>query len=170
MAHPDDTRRKVRAAMVFDQQTAEVAGLRYGIPIGTVRRWKAEAKTEGDDWDKAAAAQMMAGGAFEDVGRQMLGKMMQQAQATLDAVENNPEIGPAEQVKLLASMADSHHKITSALRKLLPETDKLAISMDTIRRLVDFVRENAPQHIGVISQIVGPFGEELARAYGNKQG
>ncbi len=169
MAHPDETRRKVRAAFVFDQQTLEIAALRYNVPVGTARRWKSEAKAEGDDWDKAAAAQMMAGGAFEDVGRQMLGKMMQQAQATLEAVEGNPEIGPAEQVKLLASMADSHHKMTSALRKLLPETDKLATAMDVTRRLVDFVRENMPQHIGAISQIVGPFGEELARAYGNKQ-
>ena len=44
MAHPDETRRAVRAGFVFDQLGLEVAALKHEVPIATARRWKAEAK------------------------------------------------------------------------------------------------------------------------------
>ncbi|MGI0444839.1 DUF1804 family protein [Pseudomonas aeruginosa] len=40
----------------------------FGVSYGTARRWKLQAEAEGDDWDKAQSAQLLAGGGLEDVG------------------------------------------------------------------------------------------------------
>lgn len=170
MAHPDDTRRSVRAAFVFDAQTLEIAALRYGVPLPTARRWKSEAKAAGDDWDRARGAQMIAGGGIEDVVRQTLGVIVQQVQVTVDDIQASTDIDPAEKVKMLASLGNSYHKLMSTSKRLMPETDKLAVAMDVLRRLVDHLRENAPQLVPGLAVHLGPFGEELPRIYGNKQG
>src|SRR5690606_4576085 len=62
MAHPDETRRALRAAYVFDQLTLEAACTLHQVPVATARRWKSEARRAGDDWEKAQAAQLLAGG------------------------------------------------------------------------------------------------------------
>lgn len=170
MAHPDETRKAVRAAFVFDAQTLEIVALRYQVPLATVRRWKSEARAAGDDWDKARGAQMIAGGGIEEVVRQTLGLIVQQVQATMEQIQaaDVKDIGPAEKVKMLASLADSYNKLMACSKRLMPETDKLAVAMDVLRRLVDWVKENAPQHVATLAQIVGPFGESLAGEYGHK--
>ena len=48
MAHPQETRDKLRKAFVFDQLSLEIAALQAGIGFGTARRWKADAKANGD--------------------------------------------------------------------------------------------------------------------------
>ena len=166
MAHGEDTRRAVRAAFVFDQLGLEIAAAKHGVPDATARRWKREAKAEGDDWDKARSAQMIAGGGIEDVVRQTLAVVVQQVQATVEAIQQNPDTPPAEKVKALASLADSYNKLMAASRRLMPETDKLAVAMDVIKRLDAFVRENYPQHGGAFAELLAPFGQDLARAYG----
>ena len=77
MAHGEDARRAVRAAYVFDQLSLEVAAAKHGVPYATCRNWKRQGKELGDDWDKARAAQMIAGGGIEDVVRQTLGIVVQ---------------------------------------------------------------------------------------------
>lgn len=165
MAHGDDTRRAVRAAFVFDQLGLEIAAAKHGIPEATARRWKREAKAEGDDWDKARAAQMIAGGGIEDVVRQTLAVVVQQVQATVEMLQNNPDMPPAEKVQALASLADAYNKLMAASKRLMPETDKLAVAMDVIKRLDAFVRENYPQHVGAFAELLAPFGQDLAKAY-----
>ena len=168
MAHPDETRRKVRAAFVFDQQTIEVAALRFGIPVGTAQRWKSEAKAEGDDWNKAKSAQLVAGGGLEDVVRQTLGVVVQQVQATLDEIQGAEDIGPGEKVKMLASLADAYNKLMATSRRLMPQTDKLGIAMDVLKRLGEHIAKNRPALAGEFVEKLESFGEELAKAYGKE--
>ncbi len=166
MAHGEEARRAVRAAYVFDQLALEAAAAKCSIPYDTVRNWKREAKKLGDDWDKARAAQMIAGGGIEDVVRQTLGIVVQQVQATVLAIQEATDMPPGEKVQMLASLADAYNKLMAASRKMMPETDKLAVATDVAKRMADFVRANYPQHAPAFAEILGPFGDELARAYG----
>lgn len=166
MAHGEDSRRAVRAAYVFDQLSLEVAAAKLGVPHATARNWKRTGKELGDDWDKARSAQMIAGGGIEDVVRQTLAVVVQQVQATVELIQQSPDMPPGEKVKMLCSLADAYNKIMAASRKLMPETDKLAVATDVAKRLAEFVRANYPQHAPAFAEILGPFGEDLARAYG----
>ncbi|OGS90848.1 MAG: DNA-binding protein [Gallionellales bacterium GWA2_60_18] len=166
MAHGEDSRRAVRAAYVFDQLSLEVAAAKIGVPYATVRNWKRTGKELGDDWDKARGAQMIAGGGIEDVVRQTLGIVVQQVQATVQAIQDAPDMLPGEKVQALASLADAYNKLMAASRKMMPETDKLAVATDVAKRLAEFVRTNYPQHAPAFAEILAPFGDELAKAYG----
>lgn len=166
MAHGDDTRRKVKGAYVFDQLGLEVAALKAEVPIATARRWKREALAAGDDWDKARSAQLIAGGGIEDVVRQTLAVVVQQVQATVEAIQQAPDMAPQEKVQMLASLADAYNKLMAASKRLMPETDKLAVATDVARRLAEFIRAHYPQHQAAFAEMLGPFGEELAKAYG----
>ncbi|MBA4381820.1 MAG: DNA-binding protein [Sideroxydans sp.] len=166
MAHGDDARRAVRAAYVFDQLALESAAAKCSIPYDTVRNWKREAKKLGDDWDKARGAQMIAGGGIEDVVRQTLGIVVQQVQATVQAIQEADDMSPAMKVDMLASLADAYNKLMAASRKMMPETDKLAVATDVVKRLADFTRTKHPKHAAALIEVLEPFADELAKAYG----
>lgn len=166
MAHSDDTRRAVRSAFIFEQLGLEVAALKHGVPTGTARRWIREAKLAGDDWEKARSAQLIAGGGIEDVVRQTLAVVVQQVQATVDTIQAATDMAPGEKVKALASLADAYNKLTAVSRRMMPETDRLAIAMDVIKRFGEFTAKRKPALAGEFVELIEGFGEELARAYG----
>lgn len=166
MAHSDDTRRAVRAAFVFDQLGLEIAAVKHDVPVATARRWKSEAKRAGDDWDKARSAQMIAGGGIEDVVRQTLAVVVQQVQATVESIQAAEDMDPATKVQMLASLADAYNKLMAVSKRLMPETDKLAVAMDVIQRLGEYVAKRKPALAGEFVELLEPFGDEIARAYG----
>lgn len=165
MAHGDDVRRKVRAAYVFDQLGLEIAAVKEGVPEATARRWKREAKAAGDDWDRARSAQLLAGGGIEEVVRQTLAVVVQQVQATVETIQINTDIAPAEKVQMLASLADAYNKLIASSKRMMPETDKLAVGMDVLKRLTEFTRARHPQHANALLAVLEPFGDELTKAY-----
>lgn len=166
MAHGEETRKKVRASYIFDQLTLEVSALRVGVPIATARRWQRDAKIAGDDWNKARAAQLMAGGGIEDIARQTLAAFVQQVQAATQELQVNVDMPPGERAKWLASLADSFAKLMVGHKRLMPETDKLATAMDVLKRQGEFVRARHPKHVGAFFEVLESFADELARVYG----
>jgi hypothetical protein len=166
MAHSEEIRRAVRASYVFEQLGLEVAAMKHGVPFATARNWRRDAKEMGDDWDKAKSAQMIAGGGIEDVVRQTLAVVVQQVQATVETIQSTPDMPPATKVDMLASLADAYNKLIAASRRLMPETDKLAVAQDTLKRLADFTRTKHPKHAAALIEVLEPFADELARAYG----
>lgn len=162
MAHSDETRRAVRGDYVFQQLTLEVVAVKHGVPLPTVRNWKREAKQAGDDWDRARGAQLIAGGGIEDVVRQTLAVVVQQVQATVDALQVAEDLTPASKVQMLASLADAYNKLMAASRRLMPETDKLAVATEVVQQLLTFVRKRYPQHAIAVAEVLEPFAEELA--------
>ena len=166
MAHPDETRRAVRAGFVFDQLGLEIAALKHDIPIATARRWKSEAKKAGDDWDKARGAQLLAGGGIEDVVRQTLAAVVQQVQATVESIQAAPDMDPGTKVQMLSSLADAYHKLMTVSKRLMPETDKLAIAMDVIKRFGEFIAKKKPSLAGDFVEQLSAFGDDIAKAYG----
>jgi len=166
MAHGEDKIRAVRASFVFDQLGLEIAAMKHGIPEATTRRWKRDAKQAGDDWDKARSAQMIAGGGIEDVVRQTLAVVVQQVQATVEAIQANPDMPPTDKVQALASLADAYNKLMAASKRLMPETDKLAVAMDVVKRMAEFVAKRKPALAHEFVELMEPFGDEIARVYG----
>ena len=166
MAHDDAVRAKVRAAYVFDQLSLESSADAAEVPLPTARRWKRDARLAGDDWDKARASQMLAGGDMESIMRQALAAAMQQMQTIMTQLQEDDETPAAEKAKLLASLSDSFSKFMTLAKRTMPETDKLGVAMDVIRRLDAHLREHHPQHAGPFAELLPAFGQELARAYG----
>lgn len=166
MAHGEDTRRAVRAAYVFDQLGLEVAAVKEGVPVATARRWKSESRKAGDDWDKARSAQMIAGGGIEDVVRQTLAVVVQQVQATVEAIQADEEMGAPAKVQLLASLADAYNKLMAVSKRLMPETDQLAVAMGVIKLLLDYVRKHQPAHAAAVAAVLEGFGDEVVKHYG----
>ncbi|HDR9051614.1 TPA: DUF1804 family protein [Burkholderia vietnamiensis] len=166
MAYPKEVRDKVRRAFVFDRLSLEVAAMKSGVNYSTARRWKDDARAAGDDWDKAQAAQLMAGGGIEGAARQMLAGMITQYQATMDQLDADNVMKPADKVAMLASLADAYNKTINASKRVLPETNELAVAMGVVQRLAAFVKERYPSHVEAFAEILVPFGEELSVAYG----
>jgi len=167
MAHPKHTREVLRRTYVFDRLSLEVAAGKIGISYATAARWKNQALTAGDDWDKARAAQLMAGGGIETVARQVLAGLVTQYQATMQAVTDSAEIEPADKVQMLASLADAYNKTVSASKRILPETSELATAMQVVQHLAGFIRDQFPQHRAAFAEVLEPFGEVLTGVYGS---
>ncbi len=166
MAYAKEVRDKVRRAFVFDRLSLEFAATKNGVNRSTASRWKEEARAAGDDWDKAQAAQLLAGGGVEGAARQMLAGMITQYQATMDQLDADTEMKPADKVSMLASLADAYNKTINASKRVLPETNELAIAMGVVQRLATFIKDRYPEHVGAFADVLGPFGDELATAYG----
>ncbi len=162
MAHGEETRRAVRAAYVFDQLDLAAAAVKSGVPEATVKRWKREAREAGDDWERARSAQMIAGGGIEEVVRQTLAVIVQQTQATVQAIQAAQDMPAADKVQMLTSLADAYNKLMSASKKLMPETDAMAVRLDTVKRLGEFIRARHPRHAAAFVEVLEPFAASLA--------
>ncbi len=166
MAHPQETRERLRRSYIFGQMSLEIASAQTGVAFATARRWKKEAQDAGDDWDKLRAAHIMAGGGLEDIGRAILTGLMTQYQTTLEMLTTNADLPADKRVELLASLADAFNKAVAANKKILPEVSQLAIALDVIQRLSSFVAESYPQHLAAFVEILEPFGQEMEKHYG----
>jgi hypothetical protein len=162
MAHDPASKTEVRAGYLSGL-ALEGAAAAANIPYETARKWKKAAAAEGDDWDMLRSAQLLAGGGFEEVMRRVLSATIRQAEATLTAAASNPDIEPAEQTKMLGALADTFSKLVSASRKLMPETDELAIKLGVLKQFAEFVRERFPDAAGGLAEALEAFGAEVAR-------
>jgi len=162
VAHAEETRRQLRAAFIYDQLPLEMAATRAGVPASTAARWKRQAKADGDDWDKARTASMLAMGGTDDVARQVLTDYMVQHKTLLDELREGT-LKPKERADILASLADSFNKTVAACRRVMPETNELAVALRILNRLAEFVQREYPNHIEAFLEILEPFGETLTQ-------
>ena len=116
MAHPRETQLALRAAFLGGSPL-DLAAVQCGIGTATARRWKADALTQGDDWDKFQKASLIvAGGGFD----QAMGR-----------------VAAAVILRAEASLADSLGKAKAAMRSLMPQTDQLAIETGAVKAFVE---------------------------------
>lgn len=161
MAWSQDIRDKVRNGYIFDQLPLEMVALKYSVPYDTARRWKTQAMKNGDDWDKLRAAHTLAGDGLENVARTVLISLVVKCQATMDQLNQDPDIPPQESVELLASLADSLSKAVSSSKKILPETDRLATALEVVQKLGAFIREKHPTVYATFLEVLEGFAKEL---------
>lgn len=157
MAHDPASKTEVRAGYLSGL-ALEGAAAAANIPYETARKWKKAAAAEGDDWDMLRSAQLLAGGGFEEVMRRVLAATIRQAEATLAAAAGNPDIEPAEQTKMLGALADTFSKLVSASRKLMPETDELAVKLGVLKQFAEFVKIHYPEALPVLAEALEAFG------------
>lgn len=164
MAHPPEKRMELRAAYIGGLPL-EPAADKAGVPYATARNWFRAAREAGDDWDKFRAASLIvSGGGIEQAMGRIIAAGLLRCESLLELTANAED--PFEGVKAMAVLGDTVSKLKAASKGMMPEADKLAIATDVAKRLSEFIRGQYPQHAAAFAEILGPFGEELARAYG----
>ena len=169
MAKSVKNRTQLKKHYAFDRLSLEQAAQLAGVCYSTAQRWKRLAATEGDDWDKLRSAHELAGGDAEQVSRAALTELLIQFRSTLDIIKQDEHIPAVQRVALLSSLMDNIQKGTSAMRRLLPETNALAIGMQVLRGMAEFVQLRFPQHGAAFIEILEPFGDELGRILGESK-
>ena len=168
MAHDEATKREARTAYVHKRLAMTSISVVTGVSLATINRWKREAKEAGDDWDKARSAALVDGEGLSALISQSLEDFTVQFQAVMDELKEDNSISAAEKVKLLATISDAFNKTVAAARRAAPKLSELGIAYDVLQRLIKFVAREKPELADVISDILEPFGDELAEAYDGK--
>lgn len=160
----DEKRRKARSDYVFRRMMQSTIAVTLGVSEATVGRWKKAAKEAGDDWDKARSAHVLAGEGVETVVSTVVEDFMIQAQAILDEIKEGSH-STQEKVTMLVSLSDAMTKMASSAKRFAPKVSELGVAQDVMAKLLDFVREEFPQHAAVILELIEPFGERLSEIY-----
>lgn len=166
MAHARERRAQLRGLYVYKRLPMEAACAALHVPRSTANRWKQEAARNGDDWETARAAVALGDENFSMMGRRLLEDYLVQHQHTIELMRGETEMTPAARAQLLASLADSFNKTMSSFRKLAPELNRHALALDALQRLASFAQQRFPKHVPALLEMLEPFGEELAKAYG----
>jgi len=166
VAHAAERRRQLRGLYVFKRLPMEAACGAMGLPRSTGNRWKSDAKAGGDDWDTARTAVALGDENFMQLSRQLLEDYLVQHQATIDMLRDKPDTPAADRAQLLAMLGDSFHKTMASFKRLMPEMSRHAMALDALQRLASFAQQRYPQHVPGLIEMLEPFGEELAKAYG----
>jgi hypothetical protein len=136
----------------------------HRINASTFRRWKKTAKEQGDDWDIARSASIIAGEGVEAVVSSVVEDFMIMAQSLIYEIKNG-EIKIDQKIKHLTSLADGMTKMTSAAGKLAPRISELGVAQDVVSQMLDFVRTEFPHHSAAILEILEPFGDRLTARF-----
>jgi len=164
MAHSPEKKMELRAAYIGGLPL-EQAAEKVGVPAGTARNWYREARDGSDDWDKFQRASLLvSGGGIEQALGRLIAAGLLRCESLLEKTQACED--PVEGVKSMAVLADTVAKLNAASKNMMPATDRLAVAMDLIKRLDTFVRDHAPQHAPAFAEILPPFGQEVAKAYG----
>lgn len=168
MAHPQETRDKLRALFVSGQQGLESAAALCDVPLATARSWKRLSKEAGDDWDKLRAAYTLAGGSIEELSRAMLAGFLVQYNGTMTMLQDSTveDLPPSKRVQLLAALSDAFTKTVAANKRVLPETSALAVSLELLEMLMVYVQEKHPKHLSAFVEVLEPFGAEVEKKFG----
>ncbi len=162
MAHAKDKINEVRKRYVFDGMSLATCATVAGISYATAQRWKNTAKDNGDDWDKVRAAHTIAGSDLEDIGRQILTDFVVQYKATMDLIHDE-HLPAAKRVELLTGLADSYTKAIAANKKIMPETNKLAVALQVLEQFAEYIKKYKPDVLPVFMEVLERFGELLEK-------
>jgi len=166
MAHPPEKRQDLRAAYVHDRLGLEAAADKVGVPYGTARRWKSAAEAQGDDWDKARAATSLSHGGANTIAQLVLSDFLTMHQATVDSLTEAADIDPLKRAEALSRLADAFQKTMSAVSRAAPELGRYAVATELLKDLAAFVREEHPEHVTALIDVLEPFAVHVAKKYG----
>lgn len=167
MAHAKEVRERLRQFYVSGNHSLEVSAKLCEVSFATARRWKNEAESNGDSWDKSRAAYTLAGQGIENLSRAMLAGFLVQYNHTMTMLQDSTteDLLPSDRAKLLASLADAFTKTVAANSRVMPETSKLAVALETLQLLTDFVQKEHIKHLQAVVEVLEPFGRELEKRF-----
>lgn len=166
MAHPTEKRTQLRGLYVYKRLPMEAACGAMSLPKATGTRWKRDAKALGDDWDSARSAVALGDENFSHMSRRLLEDYLTEHQHSMDALKLDKNISHLDKAAVLARLSDSLTKTLASMKRVMPEVNRHAIALDALQRLCTFGQNQFPQHVNALIEMLEPFGEELARAYG----
>ena len=172
MAADSNKKRQARSEFIYKRKTLAMIGLSVGVSANTVGRWKRAAKAIGDDWETARAAHMIAGEGLDAVITTVVEEFMIMAQSAIDDLrvdgqkEKEDQLPIDKRIAMMTSLADAMNKMTNSAGKLAPKISELGVAQDVILRLMEFVRDQYPEHASILVEISEPFTEHLVEAYG----
>lgn len=163
MAHSQETKRALRGAYVHQGLSMDACASKFEIAYTTAAKWKRSALDDGDDWDKARAARMLSADGAEAVTQAVLEEFVTLFQSTIKSIKEDDKATGLAKAEALSRLSDAYHKTMSAARRGSPEISKLAIGMDVINLLADYVGQKHPQHVPAFIEILEPFGQHLTQ-------
>jgi hypothetical protein len=166
MAYSEETRRALRSAYVYQALSLEAAAERINVAFGTASRWKRDAKENGDDWDRARAAVRLSSEGAESVTQAVLEEFVTLFQSTMTGLKNDDKSSPLSKAEALSRLSDAYNKTMSAVAKGSPKLNKLAVAMEVLEKLADFIGDRYPQHAPALLEVLEPFGEFVTRELG----
>lgn len=164
MASDSDIRRKARSDYVYRRMTGATIALSLNISQATFGRWKKAAKEDGDDWDMARSAAVIAGEGLDTVISSVVEDFVIMAQALLEEVKSE-KLTLDQKIKHMVALGDAMVKVTASAGKLAPKISELGVAQSVVQHLIAFVQEQFPQHISVVQEILIPFGDRIASAF-----
>ena len=163
MAYNAEVRRSVRSSYVHEGISLETAAQKHAVAFGTASRWKRDAKADGDDWDSARAARFLSQEGAAAVTAVVLENFVTLFDSTIKLIREDDKATGLEKAEAISRLSDAYQKTMSAARKGAPEVNKLAVGMDVIKLLADFVGNKFPEHAPAFIDILEPFGTHLAQ-------
>ncbi|KZK97300.1 MULTISPECIES: DUF1804 family protein [unclassified Pseudovibrio] len=161
-----DQKRLARRLFVLDRQAIPTVAVSIGVSESTLRRWKKDAATSGDNWDAARSANALAGEGLEAVVATVVEDFVSMFQATIEQIKVSETIEPPEKVKLMASLSDAFNKMVASAGRVAPKLSELGVAQDVLQRFAEFIRKHHPDHAQTFLEVLEPFGEYLAEVYG----
>lgn len=158
MAHSPDKKVKLRAAYIGGLPL-EAAADKVGVPLPTARRWFADARKEGDDWDKFQRASLIvAGGDIEQAMGRIVSAGIMRCEALLERIGEIED--PAAAADAVASLGDTLSKLRVAAKQFMPETTEQSVTLDTLKALAAWVGEAAPVKGMVLAELLEGFARQ----------
>ncbi|MDP8567915.1 DUF1804 family protein [Methylophilus aquaticus] len=141
MAHSQETRNNVRKAFVVDGLPLTVACSTNGVSYDTGREWKRQAKEAGDDWDTARAAHQITNQSTDEATKQLVDIMVRKALVIAQKLEDS-NLGPEQQIQLVASISDSMSKFTKCIARIDPKLGALSVALDTLKTIAEYLQKH----------------------------
>lgn len=165
MAYTEKVKAKVRADFIRGH-TLKGAAANNEVPYETTRAWKRQARQDGDDWDIARAAARISVGGIKTLTAEVIEDFVHLFQVTIDDIKNAPNTDPLKKAEAISRLSDAYQKTVKAAGASNPELSRLAIAMDVLQRLAQFIQRRHPELREGFLEILEPFGKELSRVYG----
>lgn len=159
------SRNRGRHLYVFERMSCIAIANELGFAADTVRRWRKDAKTQGDDWDTARTANVIAGDGLEQTTTHLAMTIIQLLEQCLPDLKDGDEIDVETRVELLIKATDALSKATASARRASPKVSELGVAQDVLVRLAEYIKVEHPGQAEVFMQVLEPFGQTLVEAY-----
>ena len=166
MAHPDETRLKVRNAYVRGRMALADAAEEASVSIASAKAWKKWAKDNGDDWDMARSAARLAAGGLGDMTTEVLESFILQFKRSMEELHTDTELRAADRAEVLARLSDSYVKTMRAASASNNNLARLSVALEVLELFGQFIQAKYPHHAPAFVEVLEPFGAELGKHYG----
>ena len=156
---------KAREYFVLHNMKLEDIGTQLGVAGSLVRRWKHNAKVNGDNWDMARDAHIIAGQGNDEIAQKALRNALINIDSIMEEVQENPELTLEMKIKYIGICGDAAAKISAASSRIAPQISELAVALDVIKRLADYIRKHHRDQAEVFLASIEPFSKEILEAY-----